>query len=194
MNNEIVAHNDLKIRVEENFFNSNESNVLLNKLIKNLSWESMMIKMFGKDLMIPRLQCWIGDEGCDYKYSGKILNRQIWNKELMLIRKKIAKEIKTDFNSVLVNYYRDGKDSMGWHSDDEKELGPNPTIASISFGSERNLHFRNKITKETISIPQTHGCLIVIDGRTQKNWQHSIKKTQKIIGPRINLTFRNIIA
>ena len=194
MNNEIVAHNDLKIRVEENFFNSNESNILLNKLIKNLSWESMMIKMFGKDLMIPRLQCWIGDEGCDYKYSGKILNRQNWSKELMLIRKKIAKEIKTDFNSVLVNYYRDGKDSMGWHSDDEKELGPNPTIASISFGSERNLHFRNKITKETISIPQTHGCLIVIDGRTQKNWQHSIKKTQKIIGPRINLTFRNIIA
>ena len=194
MNNEIVAHNDLKIRVEENFFNSNESNILLNKLIKNLSWESMMIKMFGKDLMIPRLQCWIGDEGCDYKYSGKILNRQNWSKELMLIRKKIAKETKTDFNSVLVNYYRDGKDSMGWHSDDEKELGPNPTIASISFGSERNLHFRNKITKETISIPQTHGCLIVIDGRTQKNWQHSIKKTQKIIGPRINLTFRNIIA
>jgi alkylated DNA repair dioxygenase AlkB len=194
MNNEIVAHNDLKIRVEENFFNSNESNILLNKLIKNLSWESMMIKMFGKDLMIPRLQCWIGDEGCDYKYSGKILSRQNWNKELMLIRKKIAKEIKTDFNSVLANYYRDGKDSMGWHSDDEKELGPNPTIASISFGSERNLHFRNKITKETISIPQTHGCLIVIDGRTQKNWQHAIKKTQKIIGPRINLTFRNIIA
>ena len=194
MKNEIVAHNDLKIRVEENFFNSNESNILLNKLIKNLSWESMMIKMFGKDLMIPRLQCWIGDEGCDYKYSGKILNRQNWTKELMLIRKKIAKEIKTDFNSVLVNYYRDGKDSMGWHSDDEKELGPNPTIASISFGSERNLHFRNKITKETISIPQTHGCLIVIDGRTQKNWQHAIKKTQKIIGPRINLTFRNIIA
>jgi alkylated DNA repair dioxygenase AlkB len=194
MNNEIVAHNDLKIRVEENFFNSNESNILLNKLIKNLSWESMMIKMFGKDLMIPRLQCWIGDEGCNYKYSGKILNRHNWNKELMLIREKIAKEIKTDFNSVLVNYYRDGKDSMGWHSDDEKELGPNPTIASISFGSERNLHFRNKITKETISIPQTNGCLIVIDGGTQKNWQHSIKKTQKIIGPRINLTFRNIIA
>jgi alkylated DNA repair dioxygenase AlkB len=83
---------------------------------------------------------------------------------------------------------------MGWHSDDEKELGPNPTIASISFGSERNLYFRNKISKETISIPQTHGCLIMIDGGTQKNWQHSIKKTQKIIGPRINLTFRNIIA
>ena len=194
MNNEIVAHNDLKIRIEDNFFDSNQSDEFLNKLIKNLSWESMMIKMFGKDLKIPRLQCWIGDEGCDYKYSGKKLNRQDWSSELLQIRKKIFRDLKIDFNSVLANYYRDGKDSMGWHSDDEKELGPNPTIASISFGSERNLYFRNKITKETISIPQAHGCLIVIDGKTQKNWQHSIKKTQKIIGPRINLTFRNIIA
>jgi len=194
MNSEIVAHNDLKIRIEDNFFDSNQSDEFLNKLIKNLSWESMMIKMFGKDLRIPRLQCWIGDEGCDYKYSGKKLNRQDWSSELLQIRKKIFKDLKIDFNSVLANYYRDGKDSMGWHSDDEKELGPNPTIASISFGSERNLYFRNKITKETISIPQAHGCLIVIDGKTQKNWQHSIKKTQKIIGPRINLTFRNIIA
>jgi alkylated DNA repair dioxygenase AlkB len=194
MNNEIVAHNDLKIRVEENFFDSNESNELLNRLIENLPWESMMIKMFGKNLKIPRLQCWIGDEGCDYKYSGKMLNRQNWTKELMIIREKIFQETKIDFNSVLANYYRDGKDSMGWHSDDEKELGPNPTIASISFGSERNLYFRNKISKKIISIPQRHGCLVMIDGRTQKNWQHSIKKTQKIIGPRINLTFRNIIA
>ena len=194
MNNEIVAHNDLKIRVEENFFDSNESNEFLNRLIENLPWESMMIKMFGKNLKIPRLQCWIGDEGCDYKYSGKMLNRQNWNKELMIIREKIFQETKIDFNSVLANYYRDGKDSLGRHSDDEKELGPNPTIASISFGSERNLYFRNKISKEIISIPQTHGCLVMIDGETQKSWQHSIKKTQKIIGPRINLTFRNIIA
>ena len=138
MNNEIVAHNDLKIRVEENFFDSNESNEFLNRLIENLPWESMMIKMFGKNLKIPRLQCWIGDEGCDYKYSGKMLNRQNWNKELMIIREKIFQETKIDFNSVLANYYRDGKDSMGWHSDDEKELGPNPTIASISFSKDDN--------------------------------------------------------
>ena len=193
MKNEIVAHNDLKIRIEENFFNPIDSDEFLTKLISKLSWESMVIKMFGKDTTIPRLQCWIGDEGCDYKYSGKKLNRQNWTKDLTMIRKKIYKELKMDFNSVLVNYYRDGKDSMGWHSDDEKELGPNPTIASISFGSERDLVFRNKITKETLAIPQTNGCLILIDGETQRNWQHSIKKTQKVIGPRINLTFRNII-
>ena len=153
----------------------------------------MIIKMFGKDTKIPRLQCWVGDEWCEYRYSGKQLNRQIWSQDLIMIRKKIYEELKIDFNSVLANYYRDGKDSMGWHSDDEKELGPDPTIASISFGSERDLVFRNKKTKETIAIPQTNGCLILINGETQKNWQHSIKKTQKVIGPRINLTFRNII-
>jgi alkylated DNA repair dioxygenase AlkB len=193
MNNQIVAHNDLKIRIEQVFFTSAESNALLESFITKLPWESMTIKMFGRDTKIPRLQCWIGDEGCEYRYSGKQLNRQIWNQDLTMIRKKIFKELKIDFNSVLANYYRDGKDSMGWHSDDEKELGPNPTIASISFGSERDLVFRNKISKKTLTIPQTNGCLILIDGETQKNWQHSIKKTQKIIGPRINLTFRNII-
>lgn len=193
MNNQIVAHNDLKIRIEEVFFTSAESNALLESFISKLPWESMTIKMFGRDTKIPRLQCWIGDEGCEYRYSGKQLNRQIWNQDLTMIREKIYKELKIDFNSVLANYYRDGKDSMGWHSDDEKELGPNPTIASISFGSERDLVFRNKITKKTLAIPQTNGCLILIDGETQKNWQHSIKKTRKVIGPRINLTFRNII-
>jgi alkylated DNA repair dioxygenase AlkB len=193
MKNEIVAHNDLKIRIEEDFFNSADSNKLLKKFISELPWESMIIKMFGKETKIPRLQCWIGDKGCEYRYSGKQLNRQIWSQDLIMIRKKIYKELKIDFNSVLANYYRDGKDSMGWHSDDEKELGPNPTIASISFGSERDLVFRNKITKETLAIPQTNGCLILIDGETQRNWQHSIKKTRKVIGPRINLTFRNII-
>ena len=193
MKNEIVAHNGLKIRIEEDFFNSVDSKKLLKKFISKLPWESMIIKIFGKDTKIPRLQCWIGDEGCEYRYSGKQLNRQIWSQDLIMIRKKIYEELNIDFNSVLANYYRDGKDSMGWHSDDEKELGPNPTIASISFGSERDLVFRNKISKETLAIPQTHGSLILIDGETQKNWQHSIKKTQKLIGPRINLTFRNII-
>ena len=193
MKNEIVAHNDLKVRIEKNFFNEVDSNELLKKLISDLPWESMAIKMFGKDITIPRLQCWVGDKGCDYKYSGKKLNRQDWTTDLIMIREKIYKELNIDFNSVLVNYYRDGKDSMGWHSDNERELGPNPTIASISLGSERDLVFRNRINKEVLPIPQTHGCLILIDGKTQKNWQHAIKKTRKVIGPRINLTFRNII-
>ena len=193
MLNEIVAHNDLKIRVQEGFFSSVEANDLLINCIAGLPWESMKIKMFGKEVVIPRLQCWVGDEGCEYSYSGKKLNRQPWTPELLMIKKKISQHANLNFNSVLVNFYRDGQDSMGWHADDEPELGKNPTIAALSFGGERDLVFRNILSKETLSIPQLHGALIIIDGQTQQYWQHAIKKTKKVISPRINLTFRNIM-
>jgi len=193
MQNEIVAHNDLKIRVQEGFFSSVEANDLLINCIAGLPWESMKIKMFGKEVLIPRLQCWVGDEGCEYSYSGKKLNRQPWTPELLMIKEKISQHANLNFNSVLVNFYRDGQDSMGWHADDEPELGKNPTIAALSFGGERDLVFRNILSKETLSIPQPHGALIIIDGQTQQYWQHAIKKTKKVISPRINLTFRNII-
>ncbi|MDA9341087.1 alpha-ketoglutarate-dependent dioxygenase AlkB [Gammaproteobacteria bacterium] len=193
MQNEIVAHNDLKIRVQEGFFSSVEANDLLINCIAGLPWESMKIKMFGKEVVIPRLQCWVGDEGCEYSYSGKKLNRQPWTPELLMIKEKISQHANLNFNSVLVNFYRDGQDSMGWHADDEPELGKNPTIAALSFGGERDLVFRNILSKETLSIPQLHGALIIIDGQTQQYWQHAIKKTKKVISPRINLTFRNIM-
>lgn len=193
MQNEIVAHNDLKIRVQEGFFSSVEANDLLINCIAGLPWESMKIKMFGKEVLIPRLQCWVGDEGCEYSYSGKKLNRQPWTPELLMIKEKISQHANLNFNSVLVNFYRDGQDSMGWHADDEPELGKNPTIAALSFGGERDLVFRNILSKETLSIPQPHGALIIIDGQTQQYWQHAIKKTKKVISPRINLTFRNIM-
>jgi len=193
MQNEIVAHNDLKIRVQEGFFSSVEANDLLINCIAGLPWESMKIKMFGKEVVIPRLQCWVGDEGCEYSYSGKKLNRQPWTPELLMIKEKISQHANLNFNSVLVNFYRDGQDSMGWHADDEPELGKNPTIAALSFGGERDLVFRNILSKETLSIPQPHGALIIIDGQTQQYWQHAIKKTKKVISPRINLTFRNIM-
>ncbi|MDA9365147.1 alpha-ketoglutarate-dependent dioxygenase AlkB [Gammaproteobacteria bacterium] len=193
MQNEIVAHNDLKIRVQEGFFSSVEANDLLINCIAGLPWESMKIKMFGKEVVIPRLQCWVGDKGCEYSYSGKKLNRQPWTPELLMIKEKISQHANLNFNSVLVNFYRDGQDSMGWHADDEPELGKNPTIAALSFGGERDLVFRNILSKETLSIPQPHGALIIIDGQTQQYWQHAIKKTKKVISPRINLTFRNIM-
>ena len=113
--------------------------------------------------------------------------------ELLMIKEKISQQADLEFNSVLVNYYRDGQDSMGWHADDEKELGKNPTIAALSFGGERDLVFKNILSKETLAIPQLSGALIIIDGQTQQYWQHSIKKTKKFISPRINLTFRNIM-
>ena len=110
-----------------------------------------------------------------------------------MIKEKISQQAGLEFNSVLVNYYRDGQDSMGWHADDEKELGKNPTIAALSFGGERDLVFKNILSKETLNVPQLSGALIIIDGQTQQFWQHSIKKTKKFISPRINLTFRNIM-
>ena len=193
MKNEIVAHNDLKVRIDKEFFDSNESNILLKKLIANLPWESMMIKMFGKNTKIPRLQCWIGDEGCDYKYSGKKLNRQNWTKDLAMIREKISRELKIDFNSVLVNYYRDGKDSMGWHSDDEKELGHNPVIASVSLGAERAFHLKHKKIKTLKhKLNLQNGSLLLMKNETQHHWLHQIPKTKKPLGKRINLTFRLI--
>ncbi len=193
MQNEIVAHNDLKIRVQEGFFNPIESNELLQSLIETLPWESMKIRMFGREVVIPRLQCWMGDDGCEYSYSGKQLHRQPWTSKILMIKEQIIESTNLEFNSVLINYYRDGQDSMGWHADDEKELGKDPTIAALSFGGERDLVFKNILSKETLAIPQLHGALIIIDGKTQRYWQHSIKKTKKFISPRINLTFRNII-
>ena len=193
MQNEIVAHNDLKIRVQEGFFTPIRSNEFLESLIETLPWESIKIKMFGREVFIPRLQCWISDDGCEYSYSGNKLNRQPWTPELLMIKEQVLKKTNLEFNSVLINYYQDGQDSMGWHADDEKELGKNPTIASLSFGGERDLVFKNILSKETLAIPQLNGALIIIDGKTQRYWQHSIKKTKKFISPRINLTFRNIM-
>ena len=193
MKQEIINHQNLNIILDEFFLNQSDANNLYDRCLNDISWQSSAIIMFGKKIDVPRLECWYGDLGCEYTYSGKSLKRFEFPNFLLNLRMLIEKKVNSNFNSVLANLYRDGQDSMGLHADDEKELGPNPTIASISFGSERNLYFRNKISKEIISIPQTHGCLVMIDGETQKNWQHSIKKTQKIIGPRINLTFRNII-
>ena len=193
MKNKIVAHKDLKIRIEEDFFNTVDSDTLLKNFIKKLHWESMTIKMFGRDTKIPRLQCWIGDQGCEYRYSGKQLNRQAWNQDLIMIRKRIFQKFKIDFNSVLANYYRDGKDSMGWHSDDEKELGKKPVIASLSLGETREIYFKHKNKKLNLVIPQASGQLLLMHGKTQQYWKHEIKKTKKIKKPRINLTFRNII-
>ena len=193
MQNEIVAHNDLKIRVQEGFFTPVESTKLLENFIVALPWESMKIKMFGRDVVIPRLQCWIGDEGCDYSYSGKKLHRQDWTKELLMIKEKISQQAGLEFNSVLVNYYRDGQDSMGWHADDEKELGINPTIASVSLGETRRFDIKHKQNPELhYKFELTSGSLLIMRGALQHHWVHQIPAQKKVKEPRINLTFRTI--
>lgn len=191
--NEILTYRDDQIKSVEKFLTKDEADKYFNIFLKQISWKQGHIKLFGKDVLIPREQCWIADEGITYSYSNKPLQRFSWSKELLELRARIEGFCSHKFNSVLANLYRDGNDSMGWHADDEVELGLNPTIASISLGAERALKVRDNKTKEIIKIDQKHGSLLIMQKGMQSTTQHSISKTKLDIGARINLTFRNII-
>ena len=190
---EKINHQNLDIILDESFLNLSETNNLYERCLNDISWQSSKIKMFGKKINIPRLECWYGDNGCEYTYSGKSLKRFEFPSFLLDLRKRIEKKANTTFNSVLANLYRDGQDSMGFHADDEKELGNNPVIASISLGENRPIIFQNKKTKEKMAFDQPSGSLLIMQGQTQAHWKHAINKSKKINKPRINLTFRNII-
>jgi len=174
------------------FFEQQESDRFFEQLHRNLEWRQDLIRVFGREVRIPRLNAWYGDGGKIYTYSGNIMSPIPWTPTLILIKEKIEQEISLNFNSVLANLYRDGKDSVSWHSDDEPELGINPVIASISFGETRRFQLRHKSNKELekVEIALTHGSLLIMKGTTQHYWKHQIPKTAKNIGARINLTFR----
>ena len=193
MMQEKINHQNLDIILDETFLNLSETNNLYERCLNDISWQSSKIIMFGKKINIPRLECWYGDYGCEYTYSGKSLKRFEFPNFLLDLRKRIEKKANTTFNSVLANLYRDGQDSMGFHADDEKELGNNPVIASISLGENRPIIFQNKKTKEKMTFDQPSGSLLIMQGQTQAHWKHAINKSKKVNKPRINLTFRNII-
>mgnify|MGYP001284835811 CR=1 FL=1 len=189
----ITGYEDLEIDLYQDKRLEEKKDLWFESCLRDLNWETGFIKIFGKTHQIPRLQAWYADNEIEYTYSGKKLQRHNWNNLLLEIKEKIENITSFKFNSVLANLYRDGNDSMGLHSDDEKELGINPVIASLSLGESRDIHFKHKNIKTSINIPQTSGQLIVMSGQTQKYWKHEIKKTKKFKKPRINLTFRNII-
>jgi alkylated DNA repair dioxygenase AlkB len=189
----ITGYENLEIDIYQDFSLDQKKNLWFKSCLHDLNWEKGFIKIFGKTHQIPRLQSWYADNGIEYTYSGKKLKRHNWNETLIEIKGEIEKITSFKFNSVLANLYRDGNDSMGLHSDNEKELGINPVIASLSLGESRDLYFKHKNMKKSLNIPQKNGQLIVMYGETQKYWKHEIKKTKKIKKPRINLTFRNII-
>lgn len=176
----------------ERFFTAMESDRLLKALISKIVWQQDQIKIYGKTLNLPRLTAWYGDK--DYGYSGITMQVHPWTDDLLFIKKRIEQQVNTTFTGVLLNYYRNGNDSVGWHSDDENELGTNPVIASVSFGATRPFQLRHKTDKnqKKISIPLTHGSLLVMQGTTQHFWEHQVPKTSKAIGSRINLTFRRV--
>ena len=172
-----------------------EADTLLDSLKDGIEWTQNTIRFYGKESLVPRLEAWYGDPGKSYAYSGIHMDPKPWTKELITIKQTIEPLAGVVFNSVLINYYRDGKDRVAWHSDDEKELGKNPVIGSVSLGAERKFKLRHKHYKTNglkHEIMLRHGSFLLMKGATQHHWMHEIPRTAKPIGPRINLTFRII--
>lgn len=158
-----------------------------------IPWENHRIRMFGREIASPRLSCWIGDEGTGYVYSGSRFEPHAWTPTLSRLREALRSSLGLDFNSVLANLYRDGRDGMGWHSDDEPELGQRPIIASLSFGATRRFCLRRRDGDgDTLKLELPPGSLLLMRGDTQANYRHALPKTARAIGERINLTFRRI--
>ena len=186
---------DAELHYRPQFFSKPTADRLLQELMEKIEWTQNKIRFYGKESLVPRLEAWYGDPGKSYAYSGIQMTPKPWTKELVEIKEAIEKEAGVPFNSVLINYYRDGKDRVAWHSDDEKELGQNPIIGSVSLGAERKFKLRHKKYKENglkTEIMLQHGSFLLMKGPTQHHWMHEIPRTAKPIGPRINLTFRII--
>jgi len=168
---------------------------LLHELIDNIAWRQEEVTIYGKAHLQPRLSAWYGDKELNYCYSGITMHPRPWSQTLLNLKARVESLTDQDFNSVLLNYYRDHRDGMGMHSDDESELGKQPVIASLSLGEERTLVLRHKYRKDlnTIKLPLPSGSLLVMKGATQNYWKHGINKQKQPCGPRLNLTFRNII-
>lgn len=175
------------------FYHADQADHYFNLLQHELAWRQERIVIYGKEHWVPRLQAWYGDAEATYHYSSLTLQPLAWTKTLLALKTQCELFSGQTFNSVLANYYRDGQDSMGMHSDDEAELGPRPIIASLSFGQTRVLNFQHKKAKTRHKLPLNHGSLLIMAGATQQNWQHGIAKLKRPTGGRINLTFRRIL-
>lgn len=172
------------------FISEAERALLWEQVLKQVELEQGHVTLYGKRHLIPRLQAWYGPEG--YTYSGETLPAKTIPPILMELLERCEQQAEAQFNSVLVNYYRDGLDKMGWHSDDEPELGYQPVIASLSLGAERDFDLKHKHSGEKIRIGTSDGSLLIMAGACQHFWQHAVPKRTKLHQPRINLTFRYI--
>jgi len=178
-----------------NFISETKANSYFMSLQETIKWQQEKVRVYGKTYPIPRKTAWHGDKGVKYKYSGIKCDSEPWTKELLEIKESIDHLVcKQDFNSVLLNLYRNGNDKVGWHADNEKGLGKNPIIASVSLGAERRFDLKHKdhpTEKLQLSLPS--GSLVIMSGELQDNWLHQIPVQKKVKEPRINLTFRKII-
>lgn len=185
---------DAEVIFYPNLFEEQESKKIFRQLSQEIKWQQDKITHYGKEIDLPRLTAWYGDAGKSYTYSHIAMKSEPWTPLLLDIKKRIEKVMEVTFNSVLLNLYRTGKDGVSWHQDNERELGENPVIGSVSFGETRRFQFRHKLKKELskVNLNLTSGSLLIMKGTTQQFWQHQIPKTSKPVLPRINLTFRVI--
>lgn len=170
------------------------ADTLLTQLQTEIPWQQDRIRVYGREHALPRLQSWHGDAGCHYSYSGSPLTARPWTHHLQQLRYWLNAQLGTEFNAVLCNLYRDGQDHMGWHSDDEPELGRAPRIASLSFGQERDFALRRRgESRQSGCLPLAHGSLLDMQAGMQALWQHSVPVRKGRPGIRINLTFREML-
>jgi len=170
-----------------------EASELLDRLLTGIDWQHEEVLIFGQRRPVPRLVAWHGDPGASYTYSGTPHQPLPWTPALELVRERVLSLTGCTFNSVLLNLYRDGRDGMGWHSDDEPELGRDPVIASVSLGAPRRFCLRHRRRKDQrLDVSLGHGSLLLMAGATQHHWVHAVPKTAVPVGPRVNLTFRQI--
>jgi alkylated DNA repair dioxygenase AlkB len=163
---------------------------LYRELVATAPWRDDVITLFGRTYPVPRRTAWFGDPGAVYAYSRIVHDPTPWTPTLATLREAVAAEAGGPFNSVLVNWYRDGQDSNGWHADDEPELGPEPLIASLSLGATRVMQFRHRETARRFDVTLHDGDLLVMWGDAQSAWVHAIAKSRRVQAGRINLTFR----
>ncbi|MBA3486136.1 MAG: alpha-ketoglutarate-dependent dioxygenase AlkB [Lysobacter sp.] len=184
-----------RLEYDPQWLDQAESEALFAQLRVELAWDVHRITLFGRQVDSPRLSCWIGDSDAGYRYSGTYFHPHPWPTTLLPIRARLARDLGIGFNSVLANLYRSGADAMGWHSDDERELGAEPTIASVSLGATRKFVLKHRQQADRkLALELTPGSLLVMSGGTQRHYRHALPRTRRAIGERINLTFRCVSA
>lgn len=184
---------DADVRFFPGFFGAEDADRLLAELSRTITWRQETIETADATIPLPRLTAWYGDPGRSYTYSGITMRARPWSEPLLQIRARIEEASRASFNSVLLNLYRDGRDGVGWHSDDEPELGELPVIGSVSFGGTRSFVLRHKRRKDLrVEVTLSHGSYLLMQGATQRHWKHRVPRTTDAVEPRINLTFRRI--
>jgi alkylated DNA repair dioxygenase AlkB len=196
LNNDTVSnilHTDGTVNYYGKILPSREANQYFDLLMQNILWKNDEVVIFGKHIVTRRKAAWYGDSDYLYTYSNTTKQALAWTKELSDLKQIVEEYAETKFNSCLLNLYHNGNEAMGWHSDDEKSLGKNNTIASLSLGAEREFLLKHKQTKRVASVVLEHGSLLIMKDSTQENWLHSLPKSKNVTQPRINLTFRKIV-